>query len=247
MENRRFTALKVSVEELTGGRFVKKGGMEGSYILSHFGRRISRARIMALVVDKYISPDEKYAAITLDNGRDTIRCKSFVNIKIFNEINPGDLVDVMGKVREYGGEVYIMPEIVRKVPPNSETLRMLELNRIVLEQKKKISKLRDIKKQITDLNELKKVIIPFMPYEEAEAILEAMDAFTEIQDDEIKTAEAKDLILKAITKLDEGTGVEYKKVIAEAGVGEAVADLAIQELLQDGVCFEPTPGRIKKL
>lgn len=140
METRRLTARKASLAEIVAGKYVKKTGFESSYILTNLGRRLTRVRVLGLIVDKYTSPDEKYATITLDDGKETIRCKSFINMKIFDGLTLGDLVDVFGKVKEYGGEIYIMPEMLKKAEPNVETLRMLELYKIFHEQKNKIKK-----------------------------------------------------------------------------------------------------------
>src|SRR3972149_5400480 len=103
MEIKRLTAKKASIKELISGKYVKREGFESSYVLTNLGRKLSRVRIVALIVGKFISDDEKYAAITLDDSTETIRCKSFVNTKIFDGFGPGDFVDVFGKVREYNG------------------------------------------------------------------------------------------------------------------------------------------------
>jgi len=131
MEIKRLTAKKTSIREIISGKFVKKTGFESSYILTNLGRRLSRVRILGLIVDKFISADEKYATITLDDSTETIRGKAFVNVKIFDGFTNADLVDVFGKLREYNEEIYVMPEIIKKVGSNFETLRKLELEKIL--------------------------------------------------------------------------------------------------------------------
>ncbi len=110
MEIKRLTAQKAGIKEIINGKFVKKSGFESSYVLTNLGRRLSRVRVLGLVVDKFISPDEKYATVTLDDSTETLRCKAFVNVKIFDGLKNGELVDVFGKLREYQEEVYVMPE-----------------------------------------------------------------------------------------------------------------------------------------
>ena len=85
MQTRRLTAKKVSISEICSGKFIKKSGFESSYVLSNVGRMLSRVRVMGLIVDKFIREDSNYASITLDDGKQTIRCKVFVNTKIFLE------------------------------------------------------------------------------------------------------------------------------------------------------------------
>ena len=248
MEIKRITAKKASIGEITNGDFVKKSGFESSYVLTNLGRRLSRIRILALIVDKFISPDERYAAITLDDSTDTIRCKAFVNVKIFDGYGGGDLVDVFGKLREYNGETYIIPEIVRKADSNMETLRLLELESILKEQRKKIKDVSEIQKQTSDLNELKAVVKQKMKVGEAEGILEAQEKMEAVTEEKtITSAEIKSKILNIIEKLDKGKGADYQDILKKSGIPENDVDFAIQDLLESGVCYEPTPGKIKKL
>jgi len=248
MEVKRLTAKKASVGEIENGTFVKKEGFVSSYVLTNLGRRLSRVRIAGLIVDKFISPDERYATITLDDSTDTIRCKAFVNTKIFDGFGEGDLVDVFGKLREYNGEVYMIPEILKKADLNLETLRILELEKIFREQRKRIKKIRELQKQTSDLNELKTIVKQFMSLEDAEGILEAQEMIENIAEEKVvSSAEIKSKILNLIENLDKGKGADYQKILTKSGLSENDVDFAIQELLESGVCFEPTPGKIKKL
>ncbi len=247
MEIKRLTAKKASISELTTGKFFQKPGFESNYILSVLGRKLSRIRVMALVVDKFISEDGKYGAITLDDSTDTIRCKIFIDIDMFDNINAGDLVDVVGKVRKYNDEVYIAPEIVKKIDdPNWETLRMLELEKITIEQKEKIKRIKELQKQTSDLNELKK--LSGLSLDELEGIIEAQSLIEQSIEERIeKERDAKDVILKILENYDSRDGVDYQLLLEKSNLKEDVVDSAIRDLLENGICFEPRPGKIKKL
>jgi RPA family protein len=248
IETRRLTAKKVSIGEIINGRFVKKTGFESSYILTNLGRRLSRVRVLGLLVDSFLSPDERYATITLDDSTETIRCKAFINVKIFDGLNKGDLIDIFGKLREYNNEIYMIPEIIRKIDSNFETLRKLELEKIVREQKEKIKKIKELQNQVSDLNELKIAVKEFMPLEDAEGILEAQDMIeSAVEEKTVAVNEIKNKILKLIEDLDKGDGTDYKDILDKSGFSENEVDFAIQELLETGVCYEPKPGKIKKL
>ena len=248
MEVKRLTAKKASIGEISNGTFIRKEGFKSSYVLTNLGRRLSRIRVLGLIVDKFISPDERYATITLDDSTDTIRCKAFVNTKIFDGFGEGDLVDVFGKLREYNGEIYIIPEIIRKINPNFETLRILELEKIFREQREKIKKIRELQKQTSDLNELKAVAKNFMSLEDAEGILEAQEIIENMVEEKVvSSAEIKSKILNLIEKLDKGNGADYQEILNKSGLSENDVDFAIQDLLESGMCYEPTPGKIKKL
>jgi hypothetical protein len=55
----------------------------------------------------------------------------------------------------------------------------------------------------------------------------------------------KPLIIEKIKELDKGKGVELAKLTEELDIPiEALSD-AINELLEDGICYEPYPGLIK--
>lgn len=248
MEIKRLTAKKTSIREIISGKFVRKSGFESSYVLTNLGRRLSRVRILGLIVDKFISADEKYATITLDDSTETIRGKAFINVKIFDGFTNGDLVDVFGKLREYNEEIYVMPEIIKKIGANFETLRKLELEKILKEQKKKIKKIQEIQKQISDLDELKAAVKEVMPLEDVEGILEAQEMIeTVVEEKAVTGTEIKSKILKLIEDLDKGKGADYQDILKKSGFSENEVDFAIQDLLESGVCYEPRPGRIKKL
>jgi len=248
MEIKRLIAKKASIGEIETGTFVKKEGFVSSYVLTNLGRRLSRVRVLGLIVDKFISPDERYATITLDDSTDTIRCKAFVNTKIFDGFGAGDSVDVFGKIREYNGEVYVIPEIIKKADPNLEILRILELEKLFRDQRKKIKKIKELRKQTSDLNELKTIVKKFMSLEDTEGILEAQKVLENLSEEKVaSSAEIKSKILNLIGNLDKGKGADYQEILTKSGLPENDVDFAIQELLESGICFEPIPGKIKKL
>ena len=251
MESRRLTAKKVSIAELMSGRFVKKTGFDSSYVLTNLGRRLSRVRLLGLIVDKFKPAEGTWAAITLDDGNDTTRAKAFQNVKVFDKVLPGDLVDVIGKTREFNGEIYIAPEIVRKVEANFETLRLLELKKIQEVQKEKVKKISELKKQTADGAELKTLAKKFnLSAEDVDGILEvgeiAESAETVVEKKD-EAAEIKKKVLELISTLDKGEGADYAEISKTAGADESVVDNAIQTLLEEGILIEPKAGRLKKL
>lgn len=245
MEIKRLTAKKASIDEIIKGRFLEKPGFESNYVLTRLGRKLSRIRIMGLVVDKFVSEDKNYATVTLDDTTETIRCKIFKNISLLDGIEIGNLVDVIGKVREYNDEIYIVPEIIKNIEDkNMETLRLLELAKIWKEQKKKIEKIRELKKQTSDKEELKR--LANISKEDLESILEAEDLIDKVKNEKIeKSRKVKDEVLDFIGKYKKG--VEYQEILSKLDFPENDIDIAIQELLEDGICFEPNPGKIRKV
>jgi len=247
MERKRLTAIKTEIKPLIDGKYVKAEGFESNYVLTPIGLRISRARILGTVMTKFMNDDKTYGFFVIDDGTETIRAKVFKSMKLIEKISEGDLVDVVGKLREYDGELYIMPEVVKKIDnPNFLILRKAEL----LEQKKEIEKIKEkvfgFKKQTSDLEEIKKLAqAEGIDPEMAEAMIESEEVSEEKEETDKKPM--KDMILNIIEKLDDGTGAEYSVIIEESKLDEAEVEEIVNELLSEGTCYEPRPGRIKRL
>ncbi len=202
----RMTAVKARISDLTGGRFVRKDGLEPSFVLTENGQRISRARILGTIVGRFIADDGNFASVTIDDSTDTIRAKTFKTVKPLDKAEIGDLVDIIGKVKEYNDEIYIIPEIVRKIQdPNFELLRVLE----IIKQRKRKGK----------------------------------------SETKVPEPEEKDMLRKRVLEFieSEKEGVEYSKLLETIKGEENQIESIVNELLAEGICYEPTPGRIKKI
>lgn len=244
MEKKRLTALKTRIADVNSGNYVVLPGFESNYVLTKSGMRLSRVRLLATIVDKFLSDSGRYAAITLDDGTDTIRAKAFNAVSIFDPISLGDLVDFIGKVREYQGELYLVPELIKKKnDPNYELLRELEIRNNQQAWSRKRDTVFSNQKQVSDIVELKKMLKERFGIQpsDVEAILQ-----TE-QEEQPEQIEVKDTVLRLIAELDSGNGCDYSELMEKSGIEEGILDSIINEFLEEGVCFEPRPGKIKKL
>ena len=124
----RLIAHKLWLNNLNENSFVSsKGEFEPNYLLLN-EKRISRVNIIANVMNKFKSEDGNYCAITIDDGSAQIRLKTWrEDTKILDKIDIGNIILVIGKIKNYNNEIYILPEIVKKVNANDELLRKLEL------------------------------------------------------------------------------------------------------------------------
>ncbi|MEM4219164.1 MAG: OB-fold nucleic acid binding domain-containing protein [Candidatus Micrarchaeia archaeon] len=190
----RSTASKVRISDIINGMWVDEGGQR---IKTPYGEIIARARILGTIVQKFQSEDGNFSTITLDDGTETIRAKVFKGSRMLDKFNIGDVVDLIGKVREYEGETYIAPEIIRKIDDlNMESLRRLEI----------IEKIVNFKPSESPKERLKKQILAAM----------------------------------------EQTGsIEYSELLKLGP--EKEVEQAVNELLEDGICYEPEPGKIRKV
>jgi RPA family protein len=245
MENLRQTTVKARISDLVNSKFVKKEGLEPSYVLTELGQKISRANLVGTIVDKFMSEDGNYSSVTLDDDSDSIRIKAFKDdSKIFDNMEIGDLVMVIGKVREYAGENYIIPEIVKKIAnPNYESLHKLEILKQFLKQKKDLENIKKDKDKFANLEELKAFVKKeyYIDGDTVDAVLEFLSTEEETKED------YKPLLLETLEKLDKGEGVEFKKLLGESKLPENVFEEVVNELLSEGICYEPSPGVMKKV
>lgn len=118
-------------------------------------KKIIRVNVIASVTDKFESQGEsKFATITIDDGSGQIRVRVFSdNLDKFHDLNQGDTLTVIGLIRYYNQEVYILPEIIRKQDPKYLLIRKLEIEKsmsksLTKEQRKELRSYRD---EIIDL------------------------------------------------------------------------------------------------
>lgn len=115
------------IEEQSAG--IEEGGKRQIFKFLELGsRQIKRINIAASVVDKFISEGEKkFATLTLDDASGQIKAKVFGEDTLkFQDINQGDTILLIGLLRSYNNEVYILPEIIRKLDPRYLLVRRLE-------------------------------------------------------------------------------------------------------------------------
>lgn len=236
----RQTAKKAKIWDIVNGTFEKKEGMEPSFVKTQQGEEISRARILGTVVSKFVAEDGNYASVTIDDGSDTIRLKVFKTTKPLDSLEAGDIVDVVGKIREYEGEIYVIPEVVRKANPNFELLRRLEL----VHKATGIKKAKELIEKNKDKNpeELKKELMDKgLKREWIELHLEKGEGKEEGKEKKV----LKNEILKIIE--DSKDGIVYSELMKKVEAEETEIESAIDGLLNDGICYEPSPGKIRKI
>ena len=107
----RQTAYFTTISTLLNGNFIKaEAHMQPSFLRTASGKEMSRVHIIAVIVG---FGDGSEA--TLDDGSGKITCRSFDNPALFSAFNLGDIVRVIGKVRAYNEQQYLIPEIVKKI------------------------------------------------------------------------------------------------------------------------------------
>ncbi len=169
-------------------------------------KKIVRVNLIANVTDKFESTGEtKFATLTVDDGSGQIRARVFSDdLHKFENIVQGDTLVVIGLIRSYNQELYILPEIVKKQDPKYLLIRKLELEK------------------------------------------EAPKPQTTEQKKEIKSH--RDDIIDLVKSSEDQEGIDKDEIILKfTDAKPEILTQEIQKLLEEGIIYEPKPGRVRYL
>jgi len=186
-------------------------------------KEMNRIHIIAVVV----SMSEGMAAEAIvDDGTGRITVRSFENPNFFEKIKLGSIVRLIGKVRVFNEQLYIIPEIIKPI----ENRQFVALHKVLLQSLEK-------------KDEFKITRPPSEVHEGQETIVETIEEIPIDADDTIPDSPF-DHILTLIKKLDNGEGAQVEEIIGQSGEN---SEKMIQSLLEAGEIFEIRPGRLKVL
>lgn len=251
---KRLTAKKVLVEDAVNGSYHTQEGFKSNYIITPKGEKVSRVNLVGTVMAKFINDDESYGFLVLDDETETIRGKFFQEMSPLEDVEEGDLVRMVGKIREYEDEIYVNPEIIQNIEdPNQVTLWLADIA-------DRLDELNSVKQRLKELenehpDDYKERAASEFGEDTVRSILESRDmdegeeTFSGSDDEEPEEdeGEIKDDVLDKIDDLDEGKGASYQEITDSLDYDDQKIEEIINDLLTDGTCFEPRPGRIKKL
>jgi len=131
------TAVRASISDIINGNY---GDDTGPHVVSPFGVELRRVVVVGFVVSKFYregddSGKKRFESVTLDDGTDTIRVKVWgdEDAAMLEGVKENILALVIGKVRKYEDEAYIIPEIVRELTdPNYMSLHLMERYKTIL-------------------------------------------------------------------------------------------------------------------
>lgn len=216
----RQTAYLTTIGTLLNGNFVKaEAQMQPSFLRTVSGREMSRVHIIAVIVGFSDSNEA-----TLDDGSGRITARSFDMPTIFSSFSLGDIVRVIGKVRAFNEQQYLIPEIVKKITNK----QFVALHKLAL--------------QSVEANEVGECV-PTKELSPEEVIAESVDEIPIDADDSTPHTPFDDVILQ-IKALDKGDGAVIEQIIEQLG---SDSEKLIHHLLETGEIFEIRPGRVKLL
>lgn len=227
----RQVAVKSRIADILGGEYVKDEGWNPNYILARDGRKISRVNLLGTVVS-VPTVEVNYRSVMLDDGSAKISVRSFDETDVFRNIALGDVVFIIGRPRQYGTEIYLMPEIVKKV----QNKLWIEVRKLELEKAARPAAEN-----------------PAAPAEEQteessageNAGDEADGKEPEESDAPAEEPSSQQKVYGIIKELDKGDGVEFEAVIEKSGCRDA--EKIVSRLLKEGEIFELGKGRLKVL
>jgi len=236
---RRVTAVRSHICDILNGEVRVDNGLS---VLTSYGVEIKRVYLIGVIVDVFkrggeSEPESSYCSLSLDDGTGVINLKSWgEDTTRFGSFKVGDVVEVIGLIREYNDELYVVPESVTLVSDiHWELFRELEI----------IDRKRGFK-----LGELEREDV--WKFEESEALAdeksvsEELTPEEEVLEDSLLDSELQDLILEAISRLNKDAGVTIGELVKELKYySEREIISALNDLLNDGLIYEPNPGKYK--
>ena len=124
---KRNVAFKLRIGDILKGRPMIS---EGKFLFLELGdKRVVRVNVLANCVDKFVQEGEKkYATLTVDDASGQFKLKAFgEDVGMFENVVQGDTLQIIGNVREWNGELYVIAEVVKKVDARWLLVRKLEI------------------------------------------------------------------------------------------------------------------------
>jgi len=271
---KRFTAYRLSIGMILASEKKYDQARFRSVIFNE--KDITRVNLVATVVDKYTSDAKPYAAVTLDDNTGSIRAKVFADsVPLLENIEIGDTVTVIGLIREFNDELYIVPEIVKSIDPRwllARKFELINLHGSLYETTKGNSEVKAAPSQ-AEVNRLQgSRQMPSSPQIEQKSQVQPQSPQPNITEEKIegitpeanpKTEESaevkkdikeekseptlRDKILDMIQEAEDNGGINVEQIILSLDEPVDQINKEVKDLLEEGSIFEPKPGTLRIL
>ena len=243
----RNVAYKLLIRQLFDGTFIHGQEENATSFLNLGNENISRVNIIATVT--LVSSIDKYSFAVIDDNTSSIRIKAWQqDASMVSALQPGYLVLVIARIREYNDERYLLPELVKKIEnPNWLLARRLELVKMYdnLDAMKQDGLFKEEKllEKVSAKSSLEKT-------SEKEKKLEQKETKEEKIEEKSLTKLSSSLRHKVINAIDSSEsmdGISISETVKSSGISLKEADAVISELVKEGEIYEHKPGRYKLL
>jgi len=148
---KRNIAYKLKIGDLLIGKPIFDSETDRFSFIELGDKKIIRVNIIGNIVDRYESEGEKkYLFFTLDDGSGQIKLRIFGDdVDKFMGVRQGQTIIVIGNLRNFNNETYILPEIIKEQDTRYLLIRKLEFEKIRsensprIEDKKQIIAIKD--------------------------------------------------------------------------------------------------------
>jgi RPA family protein len=217
------------------------------------GREIYRINLIANVIDKFESNQKSYINITLDDGTGNIRVKAFADsIHLLQNINLGDSVILVGVLRFYNDELYVMPEIIKAVDPKWLLARKLELEADYGDLYSSTKAYENIESPDLETVSQDKLKNPEEAKQEMEKMIDNV-AYEKVEVSKVASSAPaaqvglREKIIEMIKLSENEGGMDIDKLIMSMKEPVENINKEVTELLEEGSIYEPKPGRLRIL
>jgi len=218
--SKRQVAFKVRISDILNNPYRKEEGWLPNYVAVG-STKVSRANIIGVIVSKSAGENPDSENFVMDDGTGRVPLRFF---RPDDAIEVGDVVLLIGRPREFGGERYVVPEVLRRVKdPKWVEVRKLELASVKHHS----------------------VAAPQQQYPVPDAPRADQDSDDLLVETEDFSTNPQTRVLDTIRSLDSGAGVSFEEISVKSGVDGAEA--YVKRLLENGDVFEVKPGRFKVL
>jgi RPA family protein len=228
----RQPAIKTTIGEIASGKYVQESEDKSNYVLTSKNIKIYRLNLIAIILSKELQGS--ITNLLVDDGTGKITLKSFEENKNLSDINVGNVVLIIGKLRTYNQDKYISPEIIKKIDPQWLKIRAIELKDNFIKNDKNINLKQEEKETI-------KIIEEKQEFKDEKEIKKEK----EINPVDIEEDLPIQKIIKIIKELDNGDGVFIEELIEKSTLNET--EKLIQNMLENGDIFQNYPGKVKVL
>ncbi len=217
-EFQRAVAHKIWISDLLNGSYTRGSEQFDIGYVEVLGLKIAKVNIIGSIVDKFSGENHTNAAIDDSSGTLRLRCWG-VDSNLLDNINVGDLVLVVGKVKEYNNKIFVSPEIIKKLDdPIWLKVRRLELIKAYGETKQGGGS--------------------------SGTVVIGNDSASDIVEERvIDGASLRGVVLSLIEKLDTGDGADVQEIVKRSGFDEA--SQVVEDLIRGGEVFELHKGRVR--
>lgn len=105
---KRQIARKVFIQHLQEGTYVRQEGWQSNFVETPSGEKVSRINLLGTVVS---APLE--GQFYIDDGTGKIEIRAFD--QHLPQLSIGQVIRIIGRPREFGNQLYVLPEIVKPV------------------------------------------------------------------------------------------------------------------------------------